>query len=354
MDRKMKFYSKIEDLLFDQSFKNWVLAGEPVEDHYWLNWIAASRENYLLYEQAKSIVIALDNQGKVMDAGMQSQLFDRIENSIQAKAANRIPYSSKKNSISNRSWFRAAAILVVMLVASIAFLKINSSSEEKISVEEIATIIKSNPMGQKSKLYLPDGTTVYLNAGSEISYQENFGSDHRDIDLKGEAFFEVAHDTILPFRVKASEMVTVAVGTSFNINAYQDRKPSVQLATGKVRVFSLDSSIKDVFLLPGEEAVLEPSGLNKGSFNPTNALGWKNGVLSFSQMKFSEVKILLERWYAVDISIKSPPKKDQKVSGEFKDAPLKNVLESLGYTMGFEYSIDRKKITLEFKNSANE
>ncbi|WP_186756179.1 FecR family protein [Echinicola salinicaeni] len=349
----MKSYSKIEDLLFDQSFKNWVFENEPADNLYWPKWIAACEGNYKLYKQAKLILIALSNQGKDMDDSIQRKLFDRIENSIQPQSKRMVANEQWKDGIWNYFWFRTAAILSFVLIASIAFLNIYSNKDESIK-EEIVTIIKSNPKGQKSKLYLPDGTTVYLNAESEIAYKDNFGKDHRDIDLKGEAFFEVAHDTILPFRIQSGEMVTVALGTSFNINAYQDKHPSVQLSTGKVRVYSLDSGIKDVFLLPGEEAVLKSTGLSKGSFNDLYALGWKDGILTFTQMRFSEVTKLLERWYAVEIFLKNPPKKDQKVSGEFKDASLKNVLESLGYTMGFDYSINRKKITLEFKNSANE
>ncbi|WP_215223091.1 FecR family protein [Echinicola shivajiensis] len=351
----MQSYSKIEDLLFDQSFKDWVLADEPVEDLHWPNWIASSDENYRLYGQAKAILISLNNQGKDLDDSTQRKLFDRIEQSIQSKGKNRTSYSSAKRSISNRSWFRAAAILVFVLVASIAFLNIIPYQKEvQLLTEDYPRVIKSNPIGQKSKLYLPDGTTVYLNAESEISFQENFGKDHRDIDLKGEAFFEVAHDTLLPFRVKSRDMVTVALGTSFNINAYQENMPSVQLATGKVRVYSVNEEKEEIFLNPGEAAVLEKSGLNKSSYKPLYAFGWKSGVLSFAQMKFTDVKLKLERWYGVEITVENLPHKDEKVSGEFNDATLDNVLKSLGYTLGFNYRIDHKKITIKFKARANE
>ncbi|UCS95474.1 FecR domain-containing protein [Echinicola marina] len=347
----MKAYNKIEDLLFDQSFKDWVLQGEPLGNLKWKNWISQNEDNRLLYEQAKAILISLNDQGEIMDAAMQSKLFNRIENSIQTKSRNQLPH--EKYSIWNQAWFRAAAILLLVVGLSIALSNIKTIEKETL-VEEVGRVVKSNPMGQKSKLYLPDGTIVYLNSGSEIVYQENFGKSNRDIDLNGEAFFEVAHDTLLPFRVKSRNMMTVAVGTSFNIKAYQEDTPSIQLATGKVRVYSMDDEEKEVFLDPGEEASLGSVGLEKGKFDRKNAFGWKEGVLSFTQMRFSEVKQLLERWYAVEITVNNSPKKDEKVSGEYKDAILENVLKSLGYTMGFDFKIDRKKITIYFNTNANE
>ncbi|WP_200975063.1 FecR family protein [Echinicola sp. 20G] len=348
----MKSYSKIEDLLFDHSFKSWVFDGEPVENLKWINWVNENETNRQLYIQARIILLSINDQGKVMEDAQQHSLFKKIEHSIEADSSKRFFTKEKKQTIWNQFWIRTAAILMVVLLASITFLTINhKGSEEKIEVAA-AVIVKANPKGQKSKLYLPDGSIVYLNSESEITYLDNFGKDNRELQLKGEAFFEVAHDTVLPFTVKSGNMVTVAVGTSFNVNAYQEFSPSVQLATGKVRVYNENRDREDLYLVSGEEAKLDKDVLSKGIFNPLEAYGWKNGVLSFNQMKFSEVKRLLERWYAVEITVQNSPKKDEKVSGEFKDASLENVLESLGYTMGFSYKIDRKKIALKF--NANE
>ncbi|GAB3651576.1 DUF4974 domain-containing protein [Echinicola sediminis] len=350
----MKYYTKIEDLLFDPSFKEWVQKGEPKENLKWTDWVESSDFNGQLYQQAKAVIKALDHQGDSWEDVKQKGLFGRIEQSIQGKTKKELPFQTREKGGWDYSWLRVAAVLLLVFMASLSFLKIQTNDEPEKVVRDKKIIVKSNPAGQKSKLFLPDGSTVFLNAASQISYLENFGKENRNITLIGEAFFEVAHDTLLPFRVQSGEMVTEAVGTSFNINAYPENGPSVQLATGKVRVYRVEDEEKDIFLEPGEAAVLQKAGINRSKFDPFAALGWKKGVLSFTNIRFSALKLLLERWYAVEINMENHPQRDEKISGEFDNASLKNVLESLGYTLGFDYSIDHKKITVKFKENADD
>lgn len=125
-------------------------------------------------------------------------------------------------------------------------------------------ITKSNPKGQKSKIHLPDGSTVILNAESQIRFKNDFGKADRDI-FKWRIVFEVAQDSLLPFRVFSGELVTTALGTSFNINSYDKNRVNVQLATGQVKVFKEELESESLLLQPGEEVIMEGHGpMRKG------------------------------------------------------------------------------------------
>ena len=123
--------------------------------------------------------------------------------------------------------YAAAAIFLI----TVGLYYVTDNKQEVVQVAE-TQVIKENPNGVKSQIQLPDGTHVWLNAASRISYQENYSENARLITLEGEAFFEVVKDTKRPFRVTSGNVVTTALGTSFNINAYQvenirDRKSVV-------------------------------------------------------------------------------------------------------------------------------
>src|SRR5690606_301867 len=116
----------------------------------------------------------------------------------------------------------------------------------------------------------------------EIRFKNNFGQGQRDLYLKGESFFEVAPDSAVAFRVFSGELITIAIGTSFNINSYERGKEQVQLATGKVKVFKETKQAQAFYLLPGEEVVMQAdSTINKRDFDLDKAFLWKKGILLF-------------------------------------------------------------------------
>lgn len=237
----------------------------------------------------------------------------------------------------------------------VGFLQLKKSTEKEIDhramlQEGAKWITKSNPKGQKSKIHLPDGSTVILNAESQIRFKNDFGKADRDIFLNGESFFEVAQDSLLPFRVFSGELVTTALGTSFNINSYDKNRVNVQLATGQVKVFKEELESESLLLQPGEEVIMEGHGpMRKRNFDRQTAFLWKDGTLKFTDVSFSEFKITLERWYGVEIRFKGTPSSTIAISGEFKDKYLSNVLESLGFAYGFDFEIAQKKVTITFK-----
>lgn len=253
----------------------------------------------------------------------------------------------------SKAWYAgmAASLVLGMLVFAGSF---DLRSAEPLPVganaEEAKIIVKYNPKGKKTKIQLPDSSWVYLNAESYLAYEQGFPNG-REVRLVGEAFFDVAKDSLRPFTVLTGRIQTTALGTSFNIHAYSE-SPGIQvtLATGKVMVHD-KLSASQLQLSPGEasNARNSRSPLQKYQVNAHAVASWKDGVLQFEQMPLSEVVLLLERWYGV--TIHGPAVwPEYKCSGTFrKNEYLSNVLKVLGHSIGFRYTIDQKDITIHIK-----
>lgn len=350
----MKTYHQIEEFLEDKSFKDWVLQNDPIQHAYWKNWPVENPDKAEMLSQAKTILLELDSPGSRWEGKRQELLFVKIKEQINSESRNfPVPIYSSYRSTAEK-WTRAAIVTFLLLASFVAFLTLNISEQGDIkpvtlSEKKEEWITKSNPRGQKSTIHLPDGSSLVLNSESEIRFKGSFGKDQRDIFLKGESFFDVAPDSLLPFRVFSGELVTIALGTSFNINSYIKGKDRVQLATGMVKVFREKEDKQPIYLSPGEEVRLAAdSGISKNKFDLDKAFLWKDGVLSFERIPFSEAISTLERWYGVEIEIKSKPFQEKMISGEFKDTYLGDVLESLGYAYGFDYMIDNKEVVINF------
>ncbi len=193
-----------------------------------------------------------------------------------------------------------------------------------------------------------------MNAASEIRYQSDFGQTNRDIWMKGEFYFEVAKDSLLPFRVHSGNLVTEALGTAFTVKAYQeDANVKVKLLEGKVKVKQhekmTDTKQEALYLTPGQAAFLIGDEFRKDQFKTNKALLWTEGTLFFDDHSFEDVITTLERWYGVEIQVKGAAKAQRRVSGEFNKDNLSNVLKSIAYSFGFEYSINHKKVSIHFK-----
>ncbi|OEK04125.1 FecR family protein [Roseivirga misakiensis] len=218
-------------------------------------------------------------------------------------------------------------------------------------------ITKTTSKGQRSSILLRDGSKVTLNSESTITYDDSFGLNNRRIQLDGEAFFEVTKNKNLPFTVTSTHLVTRALGTSFNVRDYEDEEnASIALATGEVKVNRTDVSLKDakVILSPNEQITVDKTSKEwlKTIFNPDYVLSWKENNLYFNDMYLSDIIKTLERWYNVNITVvgKGVEKLKYEGTGKFERQSLENILGSLGYTMGFESSVNEKQIIIHLTN----
>lgn len=352
----MKSYNQLEDFLEDKSFKQWVLYNDPVQQAYWLKWLGMNPSHVELVSQAQTILLELNSLGTNWDLERQEKLLLKISQKAQlAKSKDRKPYPSYVPygaATSKRVEVVIAICLAIFFITTLlqAFIATEQAESTTSDDKKEEWTIKASPKGQKTIVQLADGSKVIMNAESEIKYRNDYAQAHRVIYLEGEAFFEVAPDSVLPFKVFSGELVTTALGTSFNINSYNSMQVQVQLATGKVKVFHEDNASEPVYLNPGEEVVVDAAHkLIKAEFDLNNAFLWKNGVLRFDKTPFKNAVSELERWYGVEIGIVQRPGTDFTISGEFKNTYLSSVLESLGYAYSFDYSINNKEVTIYFK-----
>lgn len=155
------------------------------------------------------------------------------------------------------------------------------------------------PEGKDMKMTLSDGTEVWLNANSRLTYPTAFVGKERKVTLQGEAYFKVAHDARHPFIVKAGEMQTRVLGTEFNVDASDSERPHVTLVEGRVKV---SSSSYNKVLAPGEDAVVNAQGEIKVSLVDTNDVAcWKDGIQLFEDAPLRDILLQMGSWYNVSV-----------------------------------------------------
>lgn len=247
-------------------------------------------------------------------------------------------------------WCRVAAILVFAFMLP---LLIVTTEKPKTSYAPLVKhyITKENPAGRKSTIQLPDGTVVNLNAESSITFLEDFTDSIRQVSLVGEAFFDVAENRERPFIVSSAGIDTRALGTSFNVKAYEeDQHVQVVLASGTVKVTqSQEKNCEEVILRPGEKALVgkQTNTIHKQQADLHTTLAWKDNLLVFHQASSEKVFATLERWYGVKIIFSENFSGDSwRFTGEFKDENLENVLLSISYIKEFKYQINNKAVTI--------
>ncbi|MCC5929657.1 MAG: FecR domain-containing protein [Cyclobacteriaceae bacterium] len=242
----------------------------------------------------------------------------------------------------------AASIALVMAVSLVFF---PYQQKSKVEQEAPSYVLKENLTRQKSRIPLPDGSVAWLNAESSIRYLEGFQSDVRRIELDGEAFFEVAENPRKPFEVVSGDILTTALGTSFNVRNFKNQdKTSVFLNSGVVRIQNLNRTAKAEVLDPGQGITYDrkQGTIDKFLDMERNAIAWKDGILRFDGSDLMAVIDELSIWYGVEIEIRGRPGPGWRYTGEFKNEYLSNVLNSMAYAKNFNYVIDSQKVVITF------
>lgn len=199
------------------------------------------------------------------------------------------------------------------------------------------------PLGKTVRVNLPDGSHIWLNAGSALSYPVIFSGKTREVVLReGQAFFDIAHDTTRPFIVHAKTLDITVLGTSFDVKAYKnDPDIKVTVKTGKVGVQVRDKPGQPaLMLLPAEQAVvpektqkIQVSEISKPAIAP-----WKDNRMVFEDELLVEVLHALERKYNQHIIIENPGLSTEKISLTLDDQPMADVLKVLSFSKNFNYS----------------
>ncbi|MEG2066249.1 MAG: FecR family protein, partial [Tannerellaceae bacterium] len=190
-----------------------------------------------------------------------------------------------------------------------------SEKNELLSAMNTITV----PAGQRVNLKLPDGTSVWLNARSEIVYPAVFLGSMREVKLDGEAYFEVAHNAKSPFIVHTKKCNIEVLGTKFNVEAYSDSDDfSTSLMEGSVKVTDKAASSTPIILKPDQMAHLENGRLLVSSIDDYDHFRWRDGLVCFRNMEFNELMTRFEKCYGIDIIIENKNLKGYTCSGKFR------------------------------------
>ncbi|UII19993.1 FecR family protein [Fulvivirga ligni] len=335
----------IIDLLTNEDFRKWVLEPSYERALFWEKWMKNNPDRIEAVNAAKEFIRSTRYRNLNVSAAEKDQILSEI---IAETTMVTPMMRSSRPKKSSKVWYRAAAAVLLLGTALSIYWWSNVNEPLPVQKSNLVEVVKENPQGRKSTVFLPDGTRVSLNAESKITYSTDYGKETRTVTLTGEAYFEVKHNPSKPFKVISENIMTVALGTAFNVRDFKDEKDlRVALKNGKVLVKNMSNHTKD-FLEPGEGFVIPKSSgeLELVKINPLEEFGWKDGILMFKNSSLDDVKERLERWYGVTIKINGKPKVPWRVDAKFKNESLEEVLNGLDFTYDLTYKIDGKNVEL--------
>ena len=273
-------------------------------------------------------------------------------------------------------WYWAAAAAIVVATGLLIWQPFSGRIDKDTLANRESNEISTRP-GSKSRVQLPDGTVVMLNAGSKLTYNKDFGKGRREVTLNGEGYFDVKKMKDLPFIIHTSSIDIKVLGTVFNVKAYEeDKKTETSLIRGSIEVTIKNRPNDKIILSPSEKLVVENSvlrekenlGLNKNvseqpelSMNTLMAINklkfsardssvpetqWIENKLVFRDESFDELAVRMERWYNVNINISDPRLKEKRFSGIFENETIEQALEALKITVPYKYELEGNKIII--------
>jgi len=211
-------------------------------------------------------------------------------------------------------------------IAAAALDKQAMAADPSKLILELAT-----PLGGIYQITLPDGTKVWLNAGSSLKYPMSFAKNERRVRLEGEAFFEVTKDSARPFKVLSKGQEIEVLGTAFNVNAYPDNTAiKTTLVKGKVKLSNNNRYSEAIYLLPGQQSTNTNNGkIQLANVDTAPFTAWKEGLFYFDETPLSDALQQIGRWYNVEVKYKGEVPQTHFYGRIKRSKPLRDVLDVL-------------------------
>lgn len=267
--------------------------------------------------------------GELLD---QERLLDKIHHEVNLRSMS--PGAAFPQNATVRQWLLRMAAVLFLPLLSLVLLTYLTGNDPFIAFRKAAPRWAeiSTLAGGKANFQLPDGTSVWLNFESRLRYPLDFAGDFREVELEGEAFFDVAHDPGQPFRVKAGGLGVLATGTEFNVLAYPDDKTiETTLISGAVTIQRMTAKdpVSLYGMIPGQYATLQKDDhkLSITNVETEKYTAWKEGKIIFDNDPIDQVFERLSRWYNVEFDLKDPRLAEYTYRATFIDETLSQVLE---------------------------
>lgn len=331
-----------EFYLTDPKFKQWIIDSNESLDRYWQSWLKRYPDSKAAIDEAKLILTTATFKEYKITEETKKAIWHNVDNSINSPGK----ISQLRYILINWDYYsKIAAILIISILSSYVIFDL-ATDQPSVQQLVVQNIVKTTDWGERLTFQLQDGTEVKLNAGSTLTYPERFIYDERKVVLSGEAFFKVAKDSHMPFRVVSGSIVTEALGTEFYINNYSGHDSTiVALTEGKVRV---SSNQDDIIMEPGQTISYQSNTKKIKSYDyiDERLTSWSDNVLIFEHANWPEIENRLERWYGVEIKNNNTQNK-WDYSAKFKNYSLENVLKSICYAKNLKFEIDEDRVIIK-------
>jgi transmembrane sensor len=290
-------------------------------------WLEESHENKKMADDLELLWKSAKTKEPVGDFQTQEE-WSKLEATLSTTSA---PIQKEITLNRKAEWLKiAASITLIAVFAWLLYLVVFSSE----------TILKES-QGEIVQLLLPDGSKIWLNHHSRVTYEDDFNEKDRIVKISGEAFFEVKKDTTKPFLIQTTHAQIKVLGTSFNVQAYENANATeVFVATGLVSFSSLKNQVEDIKLRPGETGTLAKNG-NVAVVHKeenSNALAWKEKRLIFKKSSMNTVIENLEAYFKIDIDVNNKNILHCRFTGLYDQPTLEEIIEALSVSLNLTIS----------------
>jgi transmembrane sensor len=319
------------------------LAGEATEAEMAgiKEWIDSNESNKKRFEDLK---LLWETSGSLSDAVVVDveKAWKKVKSRIESEEQTADPKIKKISPFHPKNMnylLRVAAIFLVL--SGSAYVIFNYQSND-VKLAAIVLTTKENTLSDT----LSDGTVIFLNKNSELTYDADFGNKHRNVFLKGEGYFNVNHTSINSFVVHTQHVVIRDIGTAFNVKAYNKEEVEVVVETGSVM---MKTTVDSTLLVQGNKATYNKtrSKIIKSVNEDLNTMAYRTKNIIFESTALSKVVELLNELYNTDIVVKSETLKNCKLTAVFKNESIDTILNVLEETFQLKVSRNEKTIDLE-------
>jgi transmembrane sensor len=293
----------------------------------WINQSVDNQKLFNLLKEEKNMADSFDE-------------FEAVNKEIAWKS-----YMEKVENLSLRRliarWKFAAVFFFLVGCSGILGYLIKENAGKFQAASESFTTVSTN-YGQNSKVILPDSSVVWIDSGTTLSYNTNFGVNDRRVKLKGQAFFHVARNEHMPLTVTCDDLGVRVLGTRFDVSAYpEDQNISVILESGSVELFKTKDQSTIQTLKPGERAEFDTKfrKLSVGKVDVYNYTSWKDGVLIFKDEPMANVFDKLRRRYDIDIEVKSDKVKQLVFNATIVNESVEEIFDLMKFSCAIRYTI---------------
>lgn len=327
--------SHIDDLIVSLC-KGTISLSEKEELQRWAN-ISAENEKYLLEQQQIWFSVISDNERKIFNPKIA---FDKFWNQVTPS------HTARKYNMWSYLKYAAVFILIIGSIVSAFLYGLNMRGPREYKLTYVRV-----PEGSQCSTILPDGSTVLLRSGSQLTYRSDYGKDNREVELKGEGTFTVRHDSLCPFSVNAKKLRVNDIGTEFSVIAY-DKAPtiSVQLSKGKVSIDNLVRKASPTVLNPGQTAVMDIANgkIRVAATDNLDKRRLANGSLLFCNIRLKEIVEDMERDYGICVRFASTKMANTRYycTIDSRRQTFAEVFSLLSAAKPFKYKIRGREITI--------